>query len=67
MDDLIDTGEIAKMLGLSRETVTDRVSKRPGFPKPALKLNRKVQRWRRADIQAWMRGEKSESPSDVLG
>lgn len=50
---LIDTARIAEILGMSREHVTDRVTKRPDFPKPALNLNQRSRRWREADILVW--------------
>ncbi len=52
--DLIDTAGIASMIGVSREHVTDRVSKRHDFPKPAIALSQKTRRWRRPDVQRWI-------------
>lgn len=54
MMDLIGTGDIADMLGLNREHVTSRVTKRPDFPAPALVLSRKTVRWDRAAVLAWI-------------
>ena len=53
MSELIDTARIAELLGMSREHVTDRVTKRPDFPKPALDLSRRARRWRESDVRAW--------------
>lgn len=50
---LIGTKEIAEMFALSREYVTDKLTKRADFPKPQLKVNRKVKRWDLAEIEAW--------------
>jgi predicted DNA-binding transcriptional regulator AlpA len=53
MSALLDTGQIAARLELSREYVTDKLVKRPDFPKPHLKVNRKVRKWLADDIEAW--------------
>lgn len=55
--DLVDTGTIAAMLGLTRAHVTDRLSKRPGFPPPVLRLSRKTVRWSRRAIERWIADE----------
>lgn len=55
--DLIDTGDIAGMLGLTRAHVTDKLTKRPGFPPPVLRLSRKTVRWSRKAIERWIAGE----------
>lgn len=52
--EMIGTGEIAEMLGLTRVYVTDRLTKRPDFPPPAIDLSRKIKRWRKADVEEWM-------------
>lgn len=54
---MIDTADIAAMLGVGREYCTDRVVKRPDFPKPCLNLSRKTRRWRRADVEAWIEAQ----------
>jgi predicted DNA-binding transcriptional regulator AlpA len=43
----LDTQGIANYLGLSREHVTARLTKRPDFPKPF-----------RADVKAWAEGRR---------
>jgi hypothetical protein len=48
--DLVDTGEIARMLGVTRAHVTNRLSKRPDWPKPAVDLSQRLRRWRREDV-----------------
>jgi predicted DNA-binding transcriptional regulator AlpA len=53
MSALIDTGQIAQMLGLNREYVTDKLTKRPDFPRPLVSLSRKLRRWSRAEIAVW--------------
>ena len=54
MNDLIDTADIAQMLGVSREHVTDRITKKPDFPAPRVKLSRRIVRWAAEDVRAWM-------------
>jgi predicted DNA-binding transcriptional regulator AlpA len=48
--DLVDTGDIARMLGVTRAHVTNRLSKRPDWPKPAVDLSQRLRRWRREDV-----------------
>lgn len=52
--DLIDTAQIAAMLGVSRQHVTDRLTKQPSFPAPKIDLSQRLRRWDRADVLAWM-------------
>ena len=51
---MIGTREIADMLGVTREYATDRIVKRPDFPKPALALNQKLVRWEESDVLRWI-------------
>ena len=53
----LDTAGIAELLGLTREYVTDCVTKRVDFPKPFINVSRKTRYWRTSDVQAWMRGK----------
>jgi predicted DNA-binding transcriptional regulator AlpA len=55
MSELMDTAQIAEVLNLPREYVTDRVVKRKDFPKPSLALSRKTRRWDRDAVHAWLR------------
>lgn len=48
--DLIDTAEITRMLGVTRQHVTDKLTKNPGFPQPAVNLSRRLRKWRREDV-----------------
>lgn len=57
-DDDIDTARIAEILGVTREHVTDRITKRVDFPKPTRNVTRRLRRWSEAQVRAWMRGEK---------
>lgn len=49
----IGTAEIARMLNVSREHVTDRLIKLPTFPSPVVNVTRRIRYWRRADVEAW--------------
>lgn len=62
MDPVIDTAEIARMIGLSREHVTDRLIKRPDFPKPAINVSQRTRFWRRSDVLAYIQGPKGAQP-----
>lgn len=53
----IDTAGIAAMLGLSREHVTDRLIKRPDFPRPVVNLSRRTRRWAERDVVAFAQGK----------
>jgi predicted DNA-binding transcriptional regulator AlpA len=56
MSAYLDTEQIAKLLGLSREYVTDKLTKRSDFPPPAINRNRRLRRWAEADVMDWARG-----------
>lgn len=50
----IDTAGIAQLLGYSRTYVTDKVTKRPDFPKPVIALNQKHKFWNESDVIQWV-------------
>lgn len=50
---LIDTQAIAELLGVSRQHVTGRITKRPDFPRPVMDLSRRLRRWRLDDVIEW--------------
>lgn len=50
----MDTADIAALLGVTREHVTDRLTKRVDFPKPYINVSRRLRYWRTSDVQAWM-------------
>lgn len=54
MNDLIDTKDIAQMLGVSRAHCVGRIVKRPDFPKPAVSLSQRLKRWRKVEVMKWM-------------
>ena len=53
----LDTAGIAALLGLSREHVTDRITKRVDFPKPYINVSRRTRYWRTTDVLKWMGGK----------
>lgn len=55
MTALIDTGQIASILGVEREYVTDKLTKRPDFPRPEVDISQKLRRWNEADVLEWLR------------
>lgn len=62
--DLIDTAGIADMLGVSRRHVTERLTKDPTFPAPAVRLSQKLVRWDRGQVEAWITaGRQSARPT----
>lgn len=58
MPERIDTKQIADYLQRSREYVTDRLTKRPDFPRPVIDRSRRLRFWLRADVEEWARGGK---------
>ena len=55
--DLVDTGDIANMLGVTRAHVTNRLSKRPDWPKPVMNLSQRLRRWKREDVLKVVKGK----------
>lgn len=51
--DLIDSRGIAELLGVSRAHVTDRLSKRTDFPRPAINVSQRLRKWRSMDVLHW--------------
>ena len=54
---LLTTADIARIFGVCRRTVTNKWTKRPDFPAPAQRINRKVVRWRAEDVERWATGD----------
>ena len=54
-DALMDTGAIAKMLGVSRAHVTDRLTKQPTFPAPVIAISQRLRRWDRGQVLDWLK------------
>ena|GEM_PF-1605500 len=57
MSALLDTGQIAAMLGVTRAHVTDNLTKRPDFPAPVVNVSQKLRRWKESDIRQWLARE----------
>lgn len=57
LDDLIDSGDVAKALGLAnRNHVSDYRRRYPGFPQPVVTFNSgRCLVWLRSEIVAWNR------------
>lgn len=53
----VDTADIAKMFGFSRGHVTDRLTKRPDFPKPVINISPRTRRWSERDVLAFAQGK----------
>ena len=56
--DKLSTADIADLLRVSRQHVTDRLTKQPDFPKPIINISRRTRFWRRQDIERWAMGPK---------
>lgn len=54
MNDLLDTKDIAQMLGVTRAHCVGRIVKRPDFPKPAVSVSQRIKRWRKNEVLKWM-------------
>ncbi len=64
MSALIDTSDIAEILGVRRDYVTDRLTKRPDFPPPAVNLSRRLRRWRLMDVMRWAEESGKSGPKN---
>ena len=47
------TQDIAAEFGVSRRTVTDKWTKRPDFPSPARRVNRRLVWWLADEVRRW--------------
>jgi predicted DNA-binding transcriptional regulator AlpA len=63
--DLIDTKEIARLLGVTRAHVTNRLTKRPDFPAPAVNMSQRLRKWRRDDVLKMIVSEPGSHPKKV--
>ena len=64
IDDLIDVGEVARILGLSHNnSVTTYLQRYADFPRPVLLLVRgRCRAWVRQDVVAWVVGRSGSDP-----
>ena len=53
MSDYLTTADIAREFGVQQRTVTERWTKRPDFPRPARRVNRRLVWWLRDDVLRW--------------
>lgn len=65
MSNEIDAGTVAQLLGVTRQHFTDRISKRPDFPKPVVNFSPKSRKWRFDEVMRW-RGNASPPPGKLL-
>ncbi len=49
----LSTQDIANLLRVTRQHVTDRLTKRHDFPKPIIKVSQKTKLWAREDVLRW--------------
>lgn len=57
MSNEIDAAQAAQLLGVSRQHFTDRISKRPDFPKPCVNFSPRSRRWRYDEVLRWRQGQ----------
>lgn len=62
---LIDTKQIASLLGLTRTYVTDKLTKRPDFPRPRVDKSQRLRRWAEAEVMAWAQGQSRAAMSSA--
>lgn len=63
----LDTEQIAKILGVSRAHVTDKLTKRSDFPPPSINVSRRIRKWRECDIRAWMSRQSKRAAMSEAG
>lgn len=59
----LNTQEIAQLLGVTREHVTNKIVKRPDFPKPTINASQKMRKWAQHEVLAYLRGERRSAPA----
>ncbi len=57
MSNEIDAGQVAQLLNVSRQHFTDRISKRPDFPRPVVNFSPRSRRWRFDEVLRWRQGQ----------
>lgn len=63
-NNLMTTDDIAKLVGVTRATATNRIVKRPGFPAPVINLSQRTKRWSTDDVLKYLKsGRRSPKPS----
>ena len=54
---LFTLDDIAARVGVPRSYARDDLVKRPGFPKPVLRLSQRIVKWAESDIDNWLKAE----------
>ena len=54
----LDTEGVARLLGLSRQHVTKRVTKQLDFPPPSTNTSQRNRRWKRSDVLEFKAGKR---------
>lgn len=54
-NDLIDTKQIAQLLGVTRAHAVGRIIKRHDFPKPVIDVSQRLRKWNIQDVLKWAR------------
>ncbi len=52
-DRLVDTAEIARVLGVGRRQVSERIAHEPDFPSPVINISQKTRRWSLEQVLRW--------------
>ena len=65
--ELIDTAEIARILGVSRAHCVGRLIKRPDFPRPAVNISQRLRRWQRDAVMRWIVKATPQRPPPTPG
>lgn len=63
---LLDTADIAALLGVKRATVTNRIIKAPGFPKPTINLSQRIRRWNADEVAKWVKTARRSRPIALI-
>ena len=66
LDDLIDVGDVAEILGLAhKNSVTTYLRRYDDFPSPAIEFaDGKCRAWLRQDIEEWRNGRQGTASGD---
>lgn len=51
----VTRADIAQMTGWSYRHVAERITKKPDFPKPVIRLSTQNVRWSEADVREWVK------------
>lgn len=66
MIETLNTAEIAALLRVKRDTVTERIVRRPDFPKPWVYLSRTHRLWRLSDVMGWIDQRREAMSSELV-